>query len=135
MKRAWFLMEAAKEPFLPQRPNLAFLSHLPPLSVSAQLSVSWELAQAGGGRGRPPPVPRGCALDARLQPCSARTGAQPAATLPRPVAPGPVETLGSDALLTADTRYLDAFKPETRSGIKPHLPLQPGLRSRQPWRG
>lgn len=44
MKRAWFLMEAAKERFLPQRPNLASLSHSPPLLVSAQFSLcpgSW----------------------------------------------------------------------------------------------
>lgn len=121
----------------PPAPQPGLLVPLAPsLGLSSVFSVSRELAQAGrGGRGRPPPVPRDRALEARLQPRSARTGAQPAATLPRPVAPGPVETLGSDALLTADTRYLDAFKPETRSGIKPHLPLQPGLRSRQPWRG
>jgi hypothetical protein len=38
-------------------------------------------------------------------------------------APGPVlETFGPDALLNAETSYLDAFKPKTRSDIKPHLP-------------
>ena len=132
MKRAWFLMEAANESFLPQHPNLASSCHSPPphLSLCPRVGSGWE-----GWQRNAPPVPGGHTLEARLQPCSARTGAQPATALPRPMALGPVETLGSDALLTADTRYLDAFKPETRSGIKPHLPLQPGLRSRQPWEG
>lgn len=132
MKCAWFLTEAAKESFLPQRPNLASSCHSPPpqLSLCPGPGSGWE-----GWQRNTPPVPGGRTLEAQLQPCSAHTGAQPATALPRPMALGPVETLGSDALLTADTRYLHAFKPKTRSGIKPHLPLQPGLHSRQPWEG
>ena len=132
MKCAWFLMEAANESFLPQRPNLASSCHSPPphLSLCPRAGSGWE-----GWQRNALPVPGGRTLEAWLQPCSARTGGQPATALPRPMALGPGEMLGSDALLTADTRYLDAFKAETRSGIKPHLPLQPGLCSRQPWEG
>lgn len=46
--------------------------------------------------------------------------ATPVASIPPPVARGPeLETLGSGALVSAETSYLDALKPQTRSDIKP----------------
>lgn len=67
---------------------------------------------------------------------SQHTPAKPAASFFLLMARGPVlETFGSDALLSAETSHLDAFKPKTRSDIKPHLPVQPGFHSQLPQGG
>ena len=108
---------------------------LVPLTPSPFISVSRSWLRLGGVAEERPSCPWG-SHSGGLVAALLSSHWRPAATaLPRPMALGPGEMLGSDALLTADTRYLDAFKAETRSGIKPHLPLQPGLCSRQPWEG
>lgn len=82
-----------------------------PLTLPSYLCVP-ELAQAGrGGRGTPLLSP-GSTLEAQLQPCSARTGAQPATALLAPMALGARWRHLALTHLTADTRYLDAFKPK-----------------------
>lgn len=122
----------------PSSPNPPPPAHSHPLLGSAQYfcvpgaDLGWE----GWHRKALLLFPRGSHFQ---DPIPASTQLTQASSLPLPFLSSwlraQLETLGSDALQTADTSYLDAFKPKTRSDIKPHLPLQPGLHSHQPREG